>query len=122
MIPMRFQNPTVSPDSVPLATGSSKLESAAVDGARLAARPRLQRDGGEHDNEYGCESPRHDVLPCWLERLGGLLIALKLGRHFAAPHPSGDQPSLQYRWPSPVDARSVTVFTHALLTRVNVTC
>jgi len=37
VIPVRFQNPTVSPDSVPLATGSSKLESAAVDGARLAA-------------------------------------------------------------------------------------
>jgi hypothetical protein len=37
LIPMRFQNPTVSPDSDPLVTGSSKLESEAVGGAGLAA-------------------------------------------------------------------------------------
>ena len=86
LIPMRFQNVTVFPDSVLRATASPELDLRAGDGVWLAASgPASNADGGENDNEHGCEAPRHDSSLCCERPQGGSMIALKRGCD-AAPH------------------------------------
>ena len=74
LIPMRFQNVTVFPR---FCFTDDRLSGACFEGCERSLaggfRSRFQREGGENDNEHGCEAPRH-VHPLLLRAATGPLV------------------------------------------------